>query len=85
MWMRVKSWLWNILIAVDQLCNAVLAGSPDETFSARTWRKARAGQWFWRGLRQAIDLVMRWESPAHCRESYEREMDRDQLPREYRR
>ena len=81
---RVKQYLWNLLIALDQLGNAALAGSPDETLSARTWRKARAGQWFWRALRVVIDLVMCWESPEHCRESYQREWDRAQLPREYR-
>ena len=81
---RVKRYLWNLLIALDQLANTLLAGSPDETLSARTWRKALAGQWFWRALRVLIDLVMRWESPEHCQESYQRERDRAQLPREYR-
>jgi hypothetical protein len=33
--MSLKSYGWNILIGVDQLLNAVLAGDPDETISGR--------------------------------------------------
>jgi hypothetical protein len=31
----VKRYIWNILISIDQLCNAVLGGDPDETMSSR--------------------------------------------------
>lgn len=81
---RVKRYFWNLLIALDQLINSVLFGDPDETLSARTHRNAEDGQWFWRALRWLIDLMFRWESPNHCRESYENEMARAQLPQEYR-
>ena len=84
MWRRIKVYGWNLLIALDQLVNAALAGYPDETLSARTWRKARAGQWFWRGLRRVIDGVFRWESKNHCAESYESEKSGTQGPKEYR-
>lgn len=82
---RLKLYFWNLLIALDQLANALLAGEPDETLSARTHRKADAGQWFWRALRWVIDLAMLWESRNHCRVSYEREVTRAHLPQEYRR
>ena len=81
---RVKRYLWNLLIALDQLGNTLLAGYPDETLSARTYRKAKAGQWFWRALRRAIDLAFRWESKSHCAESYESENTGTQGPKEYR-
>ena len=81
---RLKRYVWNLLIALDQLANTLLAGWPDETLSARTHRKAEADQLFWRGLRWVIDLVMLWESKNHCRVSYEREITRAQMPAEYR-
>lgn len=31
----MKRWIWNILIALDQLGNAVTGGDPDETISSR--------------------------------------------------
>lgn len=31
----VKKYLYNILIGVDQLCNTILGGDPDETMSSR--------------------------------------------------
>lgn len=98
---RLKRYLWNLLIALDQLANTLLAGWPDETLSARTHRKAESlpcgqsqsigkgadvpGQWFWRMLRGIIDFVMLWDCRNHCRVSYERELTRAQMPTEYRR
>ena len=34
-------YFWNILIAIDQLANAILAGNPDETISSRCGKKVR--------------------------------------------
>lgn len=31
----VKKYIYNILIGIDQLCNAILGGDPDETISSR--------------------------------------------------
>jgi len=31
----MKRWIWNILIALDQLGNALTGGDPDETISSR--------------------------------------------------
>ena len=28
-------YVWNLLIALDQFCNAIVGGSPDETMSSR--------------------------------------------------
>lgn len=33
--MSLKQYGWNILIAIDQTVNAILAGDPDETISSR--------------------------------------------------
>jgi hypothetical protein len=32
---KIKKYLWNILIALDQFINALLFGDPDETISSR--------------------------------------------------
>lgn len=81
---RFKQYFWNLLIALDQLANTLLAGWPDETLSARTHRKAEAGQWFWRMLRAIIDFLFQWDCRNHCRVSFERELTRAQMPMEYR-
>lgn len=49
-----RSWLHEVLIAVDQMANAVLAGYADETVSARAYRlgyrdemRGVRGRWWW--------------------------------------
>lgn len=37
-------WLWNILIAIDQLFNAILGGDPDETISSRAGKAKKEGK-----------------------------------------
>lgn len=37
----VKKYIWNILISIDQLCNTLLGGLPDETISSRIGKFAR--------------------------------------------
>lgn len=32
---EMKKYVWNILIALDDLCNAILGGDPQETMSSR--------------------------------------------------
>lgn len=63
----------QILIAVDQLANALLGGWADETLSSRVWREDR------RWAVRAIDALFFWE-PGHCRASYQSEQARRQLP-----
>jgi len=31
----MKRYIWNLLISIDQLCNTILGGFPDETMSSR--------------------------------------------------
>lgn len=35
----MKRYLWNFLIAVDQLINTILGGVPDETISSRMGKR----------------------------------------------
>ena len=48
-------YLWNVLIAIDQLANAILAGDPDETISGRMGRWYAVGGW-----RQRVAKPVRW-------------------------
>jgi len=31
----ISNYIWNLLISLDQLCNTILGGYPDETMSSR--------------------------------------------------
>jgi hypothetical protein len=39
------TYLWNVLIAIDQLFNALTGGDPDETVSSRMGRWSQLGGW----------------------------------------
>jgi len=72
----------QFLIAIDQLLNTVFGGFADETLSARVWRMRNNG-WMWALTRYLIDGVF-FLQEGHCKESYESEINRKQLPVEYR-
>ena len=43
----MKRYLWNLLVALDQLANTILAGDPDETISSRAGKYVLRGRgWF---------------------------------------
>ena len=82
----MKQRLLHIGIAVDQLLYVLLtlgAGSPDETLSAAAWRWEQAGKLRGRILCPLIDALF-WFDPKHCRTSFESEVNRLHLPKEYR-
>lgn len=74
--------LHQILVALDQLFNALLGGWADETLSARSYRNSGKKR-RWMMIKNAIDALFFWQ-PNHCFESYLSEMERFQLPAEYR-
>lgn len=80
MYMLVHT-LKQILIAIDQLCNAIAWGWADETLSSRAWRWQRRGVRCW--PQKLIDTIFFWDE-NHCRESYESELFGRQLPPELR-
>lgn len=77
--MKVK----QVLIALDQTLNAIAGGWADETLSARSYRNSRDGHKNWVTARKVIDRIFFWQ-PNHCYQSYMSEVDRSQLPAEYR-
>ena len=75
--------LKNLLISLDQTINCVVwvkgdgFGKPDETLSARAWRlRYQSNAW------KRINRLMFFD-PDHCQTSYESELYRKQLPKEY--
>ncbi|UQZ87876.1 hypothetical protein C4J81_04640 [Deltaproteobacteria bacterium Smac51] len=79
---RLSKYFWNILLGFDRLFNTIVGGYPDETFSARTHRKAVAGQPFWLAVRLLIDKAFFWQT-NHCRMAYETEARRGHSPNEF--
>lgn len=76
-------WL-NLAVAFGQLLNALLAGDPDESLSARAYRTEQGGKRFGRVFRPLIDAIFFFD-PHHCHLSYLAEQQRKQLPKEYQR
>ena len=79
----MKTYLWHLAIALDQLGNALLAGAPDETLSSRAHRADRDGKVFGKLLRPCIDAIFFWQS-RHCFHAYLAEVGRKQLSQNFR-
>lgn len=76
--------LKQIAIGIDQLVNACLPGGfADETLSARAYRLSIKGSASWKMAQRIINALFFFQS-NHCRSAYESELQRRQLPLEYR-
>ena len=73
MWNYIK----NILIALDQLINAILRGEPDETLSSRAYRLDIDRDRAW--PRRIIDTLLFFDHD-HCKGAWVSELERRQLP-----
>ncbi len=73
MWRRLK----QVLIAIDQLLNALLGGYADESLSSHCFRLEKEKGIAW--PRRLIDGLLFFDKD-HCRTSYESELYRRQLP-----
>lgn len=78
----MAQYLLNLGIAVDQLFNVLFGGWPDETLSAVAHRYAPYSM-RWNIVRKLLNLIFFWQDD-HCLDSYLAEVERKQLPREYR-
>lgn len=76
-------YVMQVLIAVDQLFNALFKGWADETLSSRCWRAERDGKFYGKLWRPVIDTLFFFE-PNHCFQSYVSERKRLQLAPEFR-
>ena len=73
------TYVMKVLIAVDQLANAVRGGHPDETLSAAAHRRHVAGKSGWRNVINALF----WWQEDHCRDAHINEAGRKHLPTAY--
>jgi len=53
-------YVWNVLIGIDQLGNALLGGDHDETISSRAHKNRH--KWYWDALCYLLEKV----DPNHC-------------------
>lgn len=63
----MKQWALNVLIALDQLANAIALGSPDETVSSRAGKAMLKGEAWGCVLCKLLNLLQR----DHCLKSIE--------------
>lgn len=75
----MKNFALQVLIAIDQLANALFGGYADETLSSRAHRMRQKGQTYWRWTAGFIDTLFFWQK-GHCEAAWHSEMKRLQLP-----
>ena len=65
----ISRWIINVLIAFDQLMNAIGGGDPDETISSRAAKARNRGRWWGCILCRFLDHI----DPKHCASSLEKD------------
>lgn len=73
-------YILNVLIAIDQLVNALIGGYPDETLSASAWLGEQQGKFFPCIFRPLIDFLFLPIERSHCANAYFSEYNRTQRP-----
>ncbi|MFD1806261.1 DNA helicase UvrD [Pasteurella oralis] len=82
---KLKLWIYNVVIALDQFINAFLGGGADETLSSRAYRGAilqSKPRKRWKIIYRVIEAIFFFEK-AHCKTAYESELNRKQYPKAF--
>jgi hypothetical protein len=80
---KIKHYLFQLLISVDQTINVVLGGYADETLSSRAYRSWHKRKLFGRVLKPLIDGIFRlFGDKYHCYKAWQAEVHRKQVPRD---
>jgi hypothetical protein len=79
---KLGAWVWQILIAFDQLINAIFGGMADETLSSRVYRAEKKDRLYGVIFRPLIDWIFFWDK-YHCMNSYISEVKRRHFPKEF--
>lgn len=82
-----QTYKWRVLIALDQLGNALVGGNPDETISSRWGRYVRDARkegappapWYARWGCACLDFI----EPDHCRSSIEYDAEGKPAPHHF--
>ena len=75
-WQLLRAWTEQMLIAFDQLCNAIIppldgtVSYADETLSARSYRAHRDGKILGKVFMPLIDMLFFWQGAGHCKNAY---------------
>lgn len=80
----------QILISLDQFLNTFICSIidyehkqwADETFSAHCYR-CRDRSMMWKILYNSVNFLFKWQNENHCFASYQSEINRKHLPKEY--
>ncbi|WP_118785068.1 DNA helicase UvrD [Haemophilus haemolyticus] len=78
---KLKRYGYHVVIAIDQLFNALTGGAADETLSSRTYRGAILAEnpkKRWRVLYRFINGI--FFDSNHCKTAYESELNHKQYP-----
>ena len=83
----VKFFVWQLLLALDQLVNVLFGGYADETMSSRAHRMSQRHDtslfgWRWRLCATVINFL--FFDRNHCRDAYQGELTGRQLPPNFR-
>lgn len=76
--MKIKKYIKNVLISLDQLVNTVLCGRPDETLSSRLYRNSQK-YWYARLGMKLLNFIARPCGKEHCYNAYLSEVERKHL------
>ena len=77
----MRRWFEQVLIAIDQLINALLGGWADETMSSYAYRLRIERNILW--VERVIDALF-FLQKDHCKTAYESERARKHFPPELR-
>jgi len=76
----LKRYLWNLLVAFDQLVNTILFGDPDETISSRLGKWLELPKETWRfKIANVICKVLHMIDKKHCTKHVEKDEGKDTL------
>lgn len=81
---KLRLWCYHVIIAIDQLFNALTGGAADETFSSRCYRGAilaKEPKKRWRFWFRLVNTLF-WDT-EHCKTAYESEVKRKQYPPDF--
>jgi len=79
------NWAQSVLVAIDQLGNAIAGGNPDATISARVGYfankdtcsiKERCYKYYWQFLERVINVTFYLvDGPEHCLQEYQNDKE----------
>lgn len=71
---KICKYVWNVLIAIDQLGNALTGGDPDETISSRAGKVEDQSRWA-----KVLCWFLNKLDTNHCKKSIEEDEGSEQI------